>query len=69
MLFPCPDAPHPRQDCTWNYEVQGCWGGEVEPALTYVYDHGGIALESAYPYAGQNGFCKCAKAGSLACPA
>lgn len=23
-------------DCSWDYEVDGCWGGEMQPALEYI---------------------------------
>eukprot|EP00195_Chlamydomonas_chlamydogama_P002652 CAMPEP_0202921880 /NCGR_PEP_ID=MMETSP1392-20130828/77617_1 /ASSEMBLY_ACC=CAM_ASM_000868 /TAXON_ID=225041 /ORGANISM="Chlamydomonas chlamydogama, Strain SAG 11-48b" /LENGTH=614 /DNA_ID=CAMNT_0049615479 /DNA_START=109 /DNA_END=1953 /DNA_ORIENTATION=+ len=44
-------------DCSWDYDVNGCWGGDGGPALDYIVDAGGAALEDDYPYLGQNGFC------------
>ncbi|GFR49771.1 hypothetical protein Agub_g11937 [Astrephomene gubernaculifera] len=45
-------------DCSWEYDNNGCAGGNVEPALQYVADAGGIAQEADYPYLGQNAFCR-----------
>lgn len=45
-------------DCSWNYDVNGCWGGNGEPALSFIADFGGAASEEAYPYLGVNSMCK-----------
>ena len=37
-------------DCSWDYQVNGCWGGNGEPALSFIADFGGSASEEAYPY-------------------
>jgi hypothetical protein len=45
-------------DCSWDYEVSGCNGGEMEPAIQYIADHGGAMQEADYQYLGVNGFCR-----------
>ncbi|MEW5318355.1 MAG: hypothetical protein WDW38_009581 [Sanguina aurantia] len=46
-------------DCSWMYgHNSGCGGGWMEPALDYVLAQGGAASEEAYPYLGQNGYCR-----------
>lgn len=44
-------------DCSWNYGNNGCQGGEMEPAIQYIAEHGGAAAEEDYQYKGQNMFC------------
>lgn len=44
-------------DCSWDYGNNGCQGGEMEPAIQYIADHGGAASEEDYQYRGQNMFC------------
>lgn len=44
-------------DCSWDYGNNGCQGGEMEPAIQYIADHGGAAAEEDYQYRGQNMFC------------
>ncbi len=50
-------------DCSWAYGNAGCQGGLVEQALTYVSEHGGVALNEDYQYLGQNAVCLCARPG------
>lgn len=45
-------------DCSWDYENNGCAGGNVEPAIQYIVDSGGAVQEGDYPYAGQNTWCR-----------
>lgn len=55
-------------DCSWMYgHNSGCGGGWMEPALDYVLAQGGAASEEAYPYLGQNGYCRCAVNYTLHC--
>jgi hypothetical protein len=49
-------------DCTWDYDVSGCNGGEMEPAIQYIADRGGAVQEADYQYLGANGFCRWAAA-------
>ncbi|GAX81533.1 hypothetical protein CEUSTIGMA_g8961.t1 [Chlamydomonas eustigma] len=45
-------------DCAWDQGNNGCWGGNGGPAMEFVWSAGGAGLEDAYPYIGQNGYCK-----------
>lgn len=45
-------------DCTWDYENNGCQGGEAGPAFRSLVDQKAkLALESEYPYIGVSGYC------------
>lgn len=35
----------------------GCKGGDFEGGFKYIIDHGGIALESEYPYLAKDSVC------------
>ena len=61
-------------DCSWDFEhrygpqgSEGCDGGWSALALAYVQDKG-VYPESAYPYIGQNGFCRVSPALGSATP-
>ncbi|XP_060526715.1 procathepsin L-like [Cylas formicarius] len=45
-------------DCaTTQYDMEGCNGGDLDPAFQYIIDHG-IAKESDYPYEGRDARCR-----------
>ncbi|XP_040187938.1 cathepsin S-like [Rana temporaria] len=46
-------------DCSRRYGNHGCNGGWMELAFRYIVDHG-LALESSYPYQGEQGICSSA---------
>lgn len=45
-------------DCSYDYGVDGCDGGDASAAINYVAQNGGIALGEAYNYIGADDFCK-----------
>jgi hypothetical protein len=46
-------------DCSWDYgHNYACDGGDYQPALTYLAEAGGAALEADYPYQGLDNFCR-----------
>ncbi|XP_034605913.1 senescence-specific cysteine protease SAG39 [Setaria viridis] len=45
-------------DCDVHGEDQGCNGGEMDDAFTFIIKNGGLTTESSYPYAAQDGQCK-----------
>lgn len=44
-------------DCSSSEGNQGCNGGLMDDAFTWIIKNGGIASESAYPYKGTDGSC------------
>eukprot|EP01114_Cavostelium_apophysatum_P024795 TRINITY_DN984_c0_g1_i1.p2 TRINITY_DN984_c0_g1~~TRINITY_DN984_c0_g1_i1.p2 ORF type:complete len:542 (+),score=157.59 TRINITY_DN984_c0_g1_i1:213-1628(+) len=47
-------------DCAWGQWVvgnSGCDGGFAGPAMQWIIDNGGIALEKEYPYLSEDHFC------------
>lgn len=48
-------------DCDVNKDNQGCSGGYMEKAFSFVTENGGITSENDYPYNGQDNPCEQAK--------
>ncbi|KAL8151148.1 hypothetical protein V2J09_020956 [Rumex salicifolius] len=48
-------------DCDTSMGDEGCDGGLMDTAFTFIHNNGGLATESAYPYAGSDGTCKAAR--------
>jgi len=44
-------------DCSWNQGNQGCDGGLMTQAMTYIISNKGIDTESSYPYTAEDGTC------------
>jgi len=53
--LPPPLAVQQLVDCDTTSD--GCGGGGIASAYTYVYDAGGIETDAEYPYTGENGPC------------
>jgi hypothetical protein len=54
-------------DCGWDYgHNKACDGGDYQPAIHYLKNAGGAALEQDYPYVGLDSFCRCAACGGSA---
>lgn len=53
-------------DCDVNNGNQGCQGGLMETAFTFISKNGGLTTEKDYPYEGVDGTCNMEKAGNHA---
>jgi cathepsin L len=49
-------------DCSQEQGNQGCNGGLMTDAMTYIIQNGGIDTESSYPYTAEDGTCQFNKA-------
>lgn len=53
-------------DCDVKSGNQGCQGGLMETAYTFIIENGGLTTEQDYPYEGVDGTCKMEKAAHYA---
>ncbi|KAG0478865.1 hypothetical protein HPP92_013584 [Vanilla planifolia] len=53
-------------DCDVNGEDQGCSGGLMDNAFSFIIKNGGITTEANYPYKGADGTCDAGKESSSA---
>lgn len=51
-------------DCSTTYGNNGCGGGLMDNAFTYIKENHGIDTEEAYPYEGKQGECRYKKSES-----
>ena len=45
-------------DCSGKFDNQGCNGGLMDNAFSYIEENGGIDTEETYPYEGKQGTCR-----------
>jgi C1A family cysteine protease len=45
-------------DCAGSTGNQGCNGGEMQDAMQWIIQNGGLCSEAAYPYTAQDGTCQ-----------
>lgn len=45
-------------DCAGSTGNQGCNGGEMQAAMQWIQENGGICSEDAYPYTAEDGTCQ-----------
>jgi len=48
-------------DCAGSTGNQGCNGGLMDDAFTYIHENGGLTTEANYPYTAQDGVCNAKK--------
>ncbi|KAJ8918904.1 hypothetical protein NQ315_016806 [Exocentrus adspersus] len=52
-------------DCSSDHNNMGCYGGDMNPAFTYVHNQDSIDSETAYPYEAENGRCRYEASGNV----